>query len=209
MKLCDSAVIYPHVVWQGNYNVEPFCIIGQIPAEQIIEEKSWMPVTILGDGANIRSHTVIYYGNQIGCNFQTGHNAMVRELNQIGNDVSIGTGSIIEHHVRIGDRVRLHSNVFIPEYSVLEEDCWIGPHVVLTNARYPRSPNVKNELVGPYIEKGAKIGANSTILPGVRIGMNALIGAGSVVTKDVPDGSVVVGNPAIVINHISNLPYGA
>jgi acetyltransferase-like isoleucine patch superfamily enzyme len=204
MKPSETAFIYPEVIWQGQYSVGAFAIVGQLPHEDAID----LAPLMIGDGANIRSHTVIYYGNQIGKNFQTGHNAMVRELNQIGDDVSIGTGSIVEHHVRIGDRVRLHSNVFIPEYSVLEDDCWIGPHVVFTNARYPRSPNVKAELTGPYVEQGAKIGANSTILPGVRIGRDALVGAGSVVTKDVPPGAVVAGNPAKVINQIANLPYG-
>jgi acetyltransferase-like isoleucine patch superfamily enzyme len=164
--------------------------------------------TYIGPGALIRSHTVIYAGNRIGRNFQTGHGVLIREENEIGDDVSIGSGSIVEHHVRIGHRVRLHSNVFVPEFSVLEDDCWLGPHVVLTNAKYPRSPGVKEQLVGPYIEQRAKIGANATLLPGVRIGRDALVGAGAVVTHDVPAGSVVVGNPARVINHVSRLPYG-
>jgi acetyltransferase-like isoleucine patch superfamily enzyme len=201
MKSSEMAVVYPDVVWQGAYTVGAFAIVGQGSQDDAVG----LPPTVIGDGATIRSHTVIYYGNQIGRNFQTGHNAMVRELNQIGDDVSIGTGSIVEHHVQIGDRVRLHSNVFVPEYSVLEDDCWIGPHVVLTNARYPRSANVKESLIGPHIGQGAKIGANSTILPGVKIGRNALVGAGSVVTKDVLEGAVVAGNPAKVINQISNL----
>jgi acetyltransferase-like isoleucine patch superfamily enzyme len=78
---------------------------------------------------------------------------------------------------------------------------------VLTNAKYPLSPGVKKSLQGPMLKKGAKVGANSTLLPGVVIGENALVGAGSVVTKDVPDHAVVVGNPARVVNTISQLPY--
>jgi acetyltransferase-like isoleucine patch superfamily enzyme len=97
--------------------------------------------------------------------------------------------------------------VFIPEYSVLEEGCWIGPNVVFTNAKYPLSPGVKDNLAGPTIRKGAKIGANVTLLPGVVIGENALVGAGSVVVRDVPPGAVVAGNPARVIRQISELPY--
>jgi acetyltransferase-like isoleucine patch superfamily enzyme len=201
----ETAFVGSSVDWQGEYNLGMFVIVGEVPTGRQGQD---LPPTVIGPSANIRSHTVVYYGNKIGRNFQTGHGAMIRELNEIGDDVSIGTGSIVEHHVKIGDRVRLHSHVFVPEYSVLEDDCWIGPNVVLTNARYPKSPNAKDELMGPRIERGAKIGANSTILPGVRIGENALVGSGSVVTKDVPPGAVVVGNPARVINQVSNLPYG-
>jgi len=163
--------------------------------------------TSIGPGAVIRSHTVIYAGNRIGKNFQTGHGTLVREENTIGDDVSIGSGSVIEHHVVIGDRVRIHSKAFIPEYTVLEPGCWIGPNVVITNAKYPRSPLVKETLKGALIRSGAKIGANSTLLPGIEIGADALVGAGSVVTRDVPPRTVVAGNPARVIKEISSLPY--
>ncbi|MBI3162042.1 MAG: N-acetyltransferase, partial [Chloroflexi bacterium] len=137
--------------------------------------------------------------------FQTGHGVLLREENRLGNRVSIGSHSVVEHHVQIGNEVRIHSNVFIPEYSVLEDGCWIGPNVVFTNARYPLSKNAKGSLIGPHIHSGAKIGANSTLLPGVVVGKNALIGAGSVVVRDVPDGKVVAGNPAKSIGDIGDL----
>ncbi len=130
---------------------------------------------------------------------------MVRELNQIGDDVSIGTHSIIEHHVQIGYQVRIHSNVFIPEFSILEEGAWVGPNAVFTNARYPLSPSAKANLQGPHLLPQSKIGANVTLLPGVVIGRGALVGAGSVVVRDIPDGKVAVGNPARVIGDISQL----
>jgi acetyltransferase-like isoleucine patch superfamily enzyme len=130
---------------------------------------------------------------------------MIREFNVIGDDVSIGTHSIIEHHVKIKNNVRIHSNVFVPEFSVVEEGCYVGPNVVLTNTQYPLSPEAKKKLRGPKLLPGAKIGANATLLPGVVIGINALVGAGAVVVRDVPDGKVVVGNPARVINDISRL----
>lgn len=186
-----------------NSLVEDYCILGVPPRGQ----KEGDLRTIIGAGARVRSHTVIYAGNTIGENFQTGNKVNIRELNEIGDNVSIGTLSVIEHHVKIGNKVRIHTQVFIPEYSVLEDDVWIGPHVVLTNAKYPHSPDAKNNLAGPTIKRGAKIGANATILPGVVIGENALVGAGSVVVYNVPDGAVVVGNPARVINQTSELPY--
>ena len=163
--------------------------------------------TVIGNNAVIRSNTVIYAGNKIGNNLQTGHGVMIREENEIGDDVSIGTNSVIEHHVKIGNKVRIHSSVFIPEYTVLEEGAWIGPKVAITNARFPLGKDIKNKLEGVTIKKNAKIGANATILPGVTIGENALVGAGSVVTQDVPDNSVVVGNPAKVVKKINELSY--
>jgi len=101
----------------------------------------------------------------------------------------------------------MHSQVFVPEFTVIEDDAWLGPNVVLTNAKYPLSPGVKETLAGPVVMKGAKVGANSTILPGIVIGVNSLVGAGSVVTKDVPDNAVVAGNPARLIKMITALPY--
>ena len=203
MRSLNKAIIYDGVSFEGDYSLGAFVIIGE-PSQG---HNSLDLLTSIGLGACIRSHSVIYQGNKIGKHFQTGHGVLIREENQIGDNVSIGSGSIVEHHVEIGSGVRLHSNVFVPEFSVLEEDCWLGPNVVLTNAKYPKSSGVKKELKGPCVGKGAKIGANVTILPAVRIGINALVGAGSVVTSDVASGAVVAGNPARVIKQIKDLPY--
>ncbi len=197
--------IYPGVELGKGSFIAPFCIVGLAPKNKKEGELS----TMIGEGAYIRSHSTIYAGNRIGARFQTGHSALIREENEIGDDVSIGSGSVIEHHVTIGNGVRIHSQAFIPEFTILEDDCWIGPRVVITNAKYPRSPLVKETLKGATIRRGAKIGANSTLLPGVEIGENALVGAGSVVTKDVPAGAVVAGNPAKIIKQISQLPYNS
>ncbi|MDD5593516.1 MAG: DapH/DapD/GlmU-related protein [Candidatus Margulisbacteria bacterium] len=192
--------IYPNVKMGNNVTIGEYCVIGE-PA------KDGDGATVIGDNAVIRSHTVIYAGNKIGNNFSTGHGVLIRENNQFGDNVSLGSHSVVEHHVVIGNNVRAHSQVFIPEYSTLHEGAWLGPNVVLTNARYPLSKHAKQELQGPIIMPKAKIGGNSTILPGVTVGANALVGAGSVVTKDVPAGKVVAGNPAKVIKDIKELPY--
>jgi len=184
--------------------VEDFCVIG-VPAR---DQQAGGAPTAIGPGAWIRSHTVIYAGNRIGKNFSTGNKVNIRESNEIDDNVRVGTLSVIEHHVTIGDNVRIHTQVFVPEFSVLEDNCWLGPHVVLTNAKYPVSPGVKDSLRGPRICRGAKIGANATILPGIVIGANALVGAGAVVANDVPENAVVIGNPARIIKTISQLPYG-
>lgn len=201
--ISEKAIIYPNVKLGKNCIVEDFVIIGAPPKDYLPGELE----TIIGYNAIIRSHTVIYAGNRIGNNFQTGNKANIRELNEIGNNVSIGTLSVVEHHVKIGNGVRIHTQVFIPEFTVLEDESWLGPNVVITNAKYPKSPNAKKELKGPYIKKRAIIGANSTLLPDITIGEHAIIGAGSVVTKDVPARHVVAGNPARLINKIDNLPY--
>ncbi len=198
----ETRIIYDNVKIGADTIVEDYCILGVLPAHAADRKLE----TIIGANACIRSHTVIYAGNIIGDNFQTGNKANIRELNTIGKNVSVGTLANIEHHIHIGDNVRIHSQVFISEFSVLENDAWIGPNVVLTNARYPLSKDSKETLKGPIIKKGAKIGANSTILPGVTIGKNALVGAGSVVTKDVPAGAVVIGNPAQILKNVSELP---
>lgn len=195
--------LHPGVRLGRRCTVGPYCVLGEPPRDAGDGD---LP-TIIGADAVIRSHTVVYAGNRIGRRLQTGHRVMIRESNEIGDDVSIGTGTVIEHHVTIGRGVRIHSNAFIPEFSVLEEGCWIGPNVVFTNAKYPLSPRAKTELRGPVVEKGAKVGANSTLLPGVRIGAGALVGAGSVVVKDVAPGTVVAGNPARRLKDVRDLPY--
>lgn len=211
--ISPTAKIYPNVQLGENVEIGDFVVLGVPPRGKAEGE---LP-TIVGDGAVIRSHTVIYAGNVIGKRFQTGHHTMIREENRIGDDVSVGTGSVVEHHVEIADHVRIHSQAFVPEYSTLEEGAWIGPNVVLTNVPHPLCPKAKVCIKGPTIKRGAKIGANSTILPYLIVGENALVGAGSVVVENVPDRAVVAGNPARVIKSIDQLtcpveliekPYG-
>jgi len=199
-----DSVIFPGVELGDEVEVGPFCVVGQ-PYRSMAAGT----VTVIGAGSVIRSHTVVYAGNRIGRGFQTGHGAFLRELNRIGDHVSVGSKSIIEHHVTIEDGVRIHSQAFVPEFTHLKKGCWLGPNVVITNARYPLSPTVKEDLQAAVVEEGAIVGANSTLLPGVTIGAGAVVGAGSVVTRDVPPGAVVAGNPARQINWKKNLPYGS
>ncbi len=202
----DTYKIYANVKLGDGCAVGDFCIIGEPPRNRQPGEL----LTLIGEGATLRSHTVIYAGNRIGRDFQTGHGALVREENEIGDDVSIGSHSVVEHHVKIGNGVRIHTQVFVPEFSELEDGCWLGPNVVVTNALHPLCPRVKECLKGATVRRGAKMGAGVVLLPGVTIGEMALIGAGAVVVGDVPARAVMVGNPARHIKDIDDLdcPYG-
>jgi len=198
--------IYKNVIIGKNVKIGEFVIIGEPPRGY----KDGELTTTLGDNCIIRSHTVIYAGNKIGNNFQTGHGANIREFNGIGDDVSIGTHSIIEHHIKIEDKVRIHSNVFIPEYSYLKKGCWIGPCVTVTNVLHPLCKEAKECVKGATVGENTKIGANVTILPDITIGKNCLVGAGSLVIKNLLDDDYVyAGVPAKKIKHIRDLtcPY--
>ncbi|MFQ6092612.1 MAG: transferase [bacterium] len=204
--MSKSYKVYPNVELGEGVVIGDFAVVGIPPTARKPGEMK----TYIGAQAIIRSHTVIYAGNRIGDNFQTGHGVMIREENEIGDSVSVGTKSVIEHHVKIGNNVRIHSQAFVPEYSVLEDGCWIGPNVVLTNALHPLCPKAKECLKGPIVRTGAKIGANATLLPDIEIGENGLVGAGSVVVEDVPPRAIVVGNPARRVKSIEEVhcPYG-
>jgi acetyltransferase-like isoleucine patch superfamily enzyme len=205
-EIAPTALVLDGVELGAGSRVGEYCVVGE-PAggaasatakrEALADGSRFEGLaTVLGPGALLRSHTVVYAGNRIGARFHTGHHVLVREENEIGDDVSVGSGSVVEHHVRIGHRVRLHTGVFVPELTVLEDDCWIGPRVVLTNAPFPRCPDVAACMRGVRVGRGAKLGANVTVLPGVAVGAGALVGAGAVVTRDVPPRAVVAGNPA-------------
>lgn len=190
VRIAKTAVVYPNVEFGDDCVIEDFCVIGA-PLRDGSE-----PKTVIGANAHIRSFTVIYAGNKIGANFQTGNKANIRENNKIGNNVSVGTLSVVEHQVTLEDGVRIHTQAFVPEFSVLKKGCWIGPHVVLTNAKFPNRSDTKNQLQGVVVEAGAVIGANSTVSPGVQIGAAAIVGSGSNVVKNVKQESIVMGNPA-------------
>ncbi|MBN1369185.1 MAG: N-acetyltransferase [Dehalococcoidaceae bacterium] len=147
----------------------------------------------IGAGAVIRSGAVIYSDVVIGNNLKTGHNILIRENTRIGSDSLVGTNVVIDGNVNIGSRVSLQTNAYVTAYSVLEDNVFMGPCSVTTNDKYMQA---RAALKGVHIKKGARIGANAVILPGLIIGENAVVGAGAVVTRDVAAGATVVGCPA-------------
>ncbi len=168
--------------------IDPGVLLGYIPGRRID-----LSATVIGEDAVIRSGTVIYAAVRIGNGLQTGHNVVIREQNEIGNHLNIWNNSAIDYGCIIGHNVKIHNNVYICQYTVIEDDVFIAPGVMTANDLYP----VNYEgLRGPIIRKGARIGANVTLLPGVTIGEGALIGSGSVVTRDIPPRSIAYGSPA-------------
>jgi len=165
------------------------------PAEEI-------PETTIGDGAVIRSGTIIYCDVTIGKRFQTGHNVLVREETSIGDNVLLGTNTVVEGYTEIGSGTKVQSLVFIPTDTVIEDAVFIGPNAVLANDKYP--VRKREKLMGPRLRKGASVGANATVLPGVEVGEGAFVAAGAVVTKDVPPWKLAIGAPA----EVKELPTG-
>jgi acetyltransferase-like isoleucine patch superfamily enzyme len=159
--------------------------------------------TEVGNNCVLRAFGIIYSKTKLAVGVKTGHHYLVREESVIGENSLIGSNVIVENHCKIGKNVSIQSGVYIPTYSVIEDNVFLGPNAVLTNDKYIgfKDPR-KRGLEGVIIEEKASIGANSTILPGVRVGRQSVIGSGTVVTRDVPPGSVVVGVPGRVIDKI-------
>lgn len=205
--MSDAAPIHPQVQVAGNVSLgqgcdlQAPCIVGKAPRGAAEGE---LPLAI-GGGAVVRPFTTIYAGSTFGARLQTGQGASIREDNLIGDDVSIGTNTVLEFGNRIGSRVRIHSGCFL-ELVTIEDDVFVGPNVVFTDDPHPMNcPRYAECKGGAVVRRLARIGAHSTILPGVEIGEGALVGAGSVVTRDVPAGAVVAGNPARVIRQVAQL----
>jgi acetyltransferase-like isoleucine patch superfamily enzyme len=154
---------------------------------------------VIGDGARIRYGTIIYRGAQIGAGLETGHNVIIREDNKIGRELRIWSNSVIDYGCVLGNRVKIHTSVYVAQFTTIEDDVFMAPGVMIANDMHPGCPDSSKCMRGPTIRRGAQIGINCTILPRVVIGEHSVIGSGSVVTHDIPDGVVAYGNPARVV----------
>ncbi len=192
--------VYPGVVLGRGVRIDPYCILGKPQRGK----KPGDLDTVIGDNSVIRSCTAIYSGTKTGRGLQTGHGVLIREDNIIGDNASIGTNAVLEPGNRIGNNTRVHTGCFL-ENVRLGSNVVVGPNVVFTDDPHPPCPRYKECGRFVVVEDNAKIGANATILPGVRIGRNALIGAGSVVARDVRPGMVVMGSPAREVKGVSEL----
>ncbi len=157
-----------------------------------------------GPGATLRAGTIIYADTRIGTGFNTGHNVVVREEVIIGDNTSIWGNTVIDYGCRIGSNVKIHTNVYVAQFTIIEDEVFLAPGVSIANDPHPLCAECTREN-GPLIKRGARIGVNATILPGVTVGEYALVGAGSVVSRDVPARTVVYGNPARVAKDVDDL----
>ncbi len=196
----NEPLVHPNVEIGEGTILEPGVVVGVPPRAT---EPGALP-TRIGPGGCIRSGTVIYAGVTIGAGVNTGHGALIREDNQIGDRCSIGTHAVLEPGNRIGDDTRVHSHCFL-EHVTLGRRVFLGPGVVFTDDPHPVCPRYLDCVLGATVADDVSIGGNATILPGVRIGEGALVGAGSVVMRDVQPGTVVAGNPAALKKEIREL----
>jgi acetyltransferase-like isoleucine patch superfamily enzyme len=189
------SIIHDNVSIGDNTIIESFCEIGyQTKLAQ------GLPL-IIGKNSLIRSHSIFYEGSTFGDELITGHRVTIREKLKAGKNLQIGTLSDLQGDCVIGDYVRTHSNVHIGKHSSIGNYVWIFPYVVLTNDPHPPS----EVMLGVTIKDFAIIATMSVILPGITVNEHSLVGAHSLVNRDVPNGMVVGGNPAKVICEASKI----
>lgn len=189
-----NVVIHENVSIGNNCQIEDGCVIGH-PFEGSEKE------TVISDGSLIRSHTIIYTGAQLGKACTTGHHACIRENSIIGTGCSIGSYSDLQGDLTIGDYCRLHSDVHLCKGSKLDSFVFLYPRVTLTNDPYPPSMEVQ----GPHIKSYSQICTGTIVLPNITIGKNCLVGAASLVTRDIAEHSLAFGHPADVWDDVSTL----
>lgn len=151
---------------------------------------------VLGAGTVVSAGAVVFAGARLGERVIVGDQALIRERVELGDDVVVGRGSVVENDTTVGAWVRIQADAYVTAYSVVEEHAFIAPCVVTTNDNLMGLRRPGKVLQGPRIRRGARVGGGAVLLPGVEIGEQAVVGAGAVVTKDVPARHVVVGNPA-------------
>ncbi|MFA6450438.1 MAG: acyltransferase, partial [bacterium] len=156
-----------------------------------------LPPLEIGEGTRIGAQAVICRGAKIGRNGVVGDGALIRERVTIGDNCVVGAHVVIENNVTIGDRTKIQTKAYITAMTTVESDAFIAPCVITTNDNYMgRTEERFKYKGGAKIMRGARVGAGAVLLPNVTIGREAFVAAGSVVTRDAPEGMLVMGSPA-------------
>lgn len=200
-QIGSNVVIHSGTTIGNEVRIDDNTVIGKMPmrSKRSIFKEENVPPAEIGEGCLIGTHVVIYRGAKMGKGVLIADSASVRENVSIGDFTIVGRGVTIENITKIGKKCKLETGCYITAYSEIEDYCFIAPMVTTTNDNYlGRTEERFKHFKGVTVRLGGRIGANAVILPGKVIGRDAVVGAGSVVTKDVPDETVVVGVPARV-----------
>ncbi|WP_047151980.1 acyltransferase [Aneurinibacillus tyrosinisolvens] len=198
----DNAVIGNYVVIKkgtvlGNdVMIGDLVVLGKEPAsskKMARKPQKTLPPLHVKDNVKIGCNTVIYCGVVLDNDVLVGDLASIREEVYVGQSSIIGRNVIVEPNTTIGSRVTIQTGSYITADMVIEDEVFIGPCCSSSNDKYMGMGNFKHQ--GPIVKRGAKIGNNATLLPAITIGEKSIVGAGTVVTRDVPAGKTIVGNP--------------
>jgi acetyltransferase-like isoleucine patch superfamily enzyme len=204
-QIHPSATVYPGTVLGEGVKVLENAVVGKQPAlsPRSTAKREELPPTEIGDGTIVSTGAIVFAGSRIGARVILGDQSCVRERVTVGDDVVLGRGSLIENDTTVGALTKIQAEAYITAHSTLEEHVFIAPCVVTTNDDFMGRTERRHELIkGPTIRRGARVGGGAVLCPGVEIGAEAFVGAGAVVTKDVPPRALVVGNPARVLREV-------
>jgi acetyltransferase-like isoleucine patch superfamily enzyme len=200
-----SAIVYEGTVLGEGVKVLEGAVVGKQPtlSPRSTATREPLPPTTIGDGTIVSTGAIVFAGSSIGARVILGDQSCVRERVEIGDDVVLGRGSYIENDTTVGALTKIQAEAYITAYSTLEDNVFIAPCVVTTNDNFMgRTEKRLAAMRGPTIRRGARVGGGAILCPGVEIGEEAFVGAGAVVTKDVPPRKLVVGNPARVLRDV-------
>jgi acetyltransferase-like isoleucine patch superfamily enzyme len=204
-EIHPTAVVHPGTVLGDGVKVLELAVVGKQPtlSPRSTAKRDPLPPTVVGAGTVISTGAIVFAGSTIGERVILGDQSCIRERVSIGDDVVVGRGSLVENDTAIGSLTKIQADAYITAYSTLEEQVFIAPCVVTTNDNYMGRTEKRLALLkGPTIRRGARVGGGAILCPGVEIGEEAFVGAGAVVTKDVPARAVVVGSPARVLREV-------
>lgn len=205
-RIGSGVVIHPDTVIGNNVRIDDHAVVGKLPmkaALSAITQEQQLPPCLIEDGAILGTSVVIYRGCAIRKNVMVADLASVRENAEIGEFTIVGRGVTVENKVRVGKRCKLETEAYITALSEIGDGCFIAPEVTFTNDNFlGRTKDRFKYHKGVTMMRGARIGANVTVLPGITIHEDALVAAGSIVTKDVPARKIVMGTPARVLRDV-------